>query len=210
VKAIYWRQTSPAIICAVLSALSFLALLYSLISLRNNPYYDVVNALTALSLFVFINLYRYYNRERAMIFDDENQVLRVDYGSSVLMTSASGPIHRPVPIDLSDVFQSLSFKSGVREMKYSDIRAVSLFDDRDMGLTLEIQYPGPWDTTLRLKIHEKEAGKDAIKEMAEELKKRSKGENYEFVFTDNTGEVNKAAFSADMKELSDSEPYEIR
>ncbi len=73
---------------------------------------------------------------------------------------------------------------------------------------IEIGYKGPWDTTLRVKLYEKEMGEEKLREMAEEFKKRAKGD-YEYEFRDEVGVTESAYFNPDTL-LDNSLPYDVK
>ncbi len=207
-KAIYWSERGKALAYSSISLLLFLSLFILPFFIKDRNLMIVIAAIIALLIFTFINLYHYHARERYVIFDDDNETLVVNYGNPVLWVRLLSPVFSPFTVGIGDVFDSVSYRSGKKSIAYSEIEHVYVLSTEE-GRMIEIGYKGPWDTTLRVKLYEKEMGEDKLREMAEEFKKRVKGEGYEYEFRDEVGVTESAYFNPDT--LPDnSVPYDVK
>ncbi len=202
-KAIYWNESGKAMIVSAFAALSVLLLIFAYAWKEPPVHRDVLAAITATTIWVSVNLAKYYGRERKVVFDDENERLTVDFGKIFFVYQTGNKTRTLASSDISDLFPSLSARSGKREMRYSDIKYVKLLkeDGKDV---LVIGHVGPWDTILKVRIYGKETGREKLWEIAREFERRS--HDYGYDFEDRIGLMSPGFFDAE-EESRDMAPY---
>ncbi|GEM_PF-6184347 len=206
-KAIIWSESKKAALWLLVMILSIFGIFGFALSPLGKGVKTITSFLMGLITFISANAYKYYGMERKVVFDDEEGTFTLDRGEIYMISRLFFYLHIPLASDISDISGWFSEKTGKRKIKYSDIKYVKITkeDGRDVII---IGYKGIWDSTAKLRIYGKETGKERLKEIAKEFKKRAKGENYEYTFEDEIGIIENII---DLNALSGSEkPFEIK